>query len=1154
METDRRDISRNVAIGLLVLILLLGAALRLPGISDPFGRKIEGWSGAFYSTMARNCLALSTAVPYLNPDAAGEPLLPYLNHPPATVWLVAGSFALLGESEFAARLPFLMASLLSIVFIYRLGTRCRGRIGGVITAIFLATTPVAVVYAAQVEVLGAFFLLCTLGVVLAHIDFYRQTNVSNVIRLAVWTILALLADWPSVLLIGVLQVHVLVRMRQRWRHALAWTGFSGLVFAGLLTWMFAASDVVGADHLWEKVWQRSFSLVTDSTGTDEGRSFGVGQLLWRYLRLHWTVFGWVLLLPGAAWLVCPIEDRFRSSEIPIVLCSFALGFYLLAPQGHHQHDFWSHAAAAGYALAAAAGLLMLRLKRRDTLWIAALIAIAGISATSSYRSRVIPTRSGSDIADSHFKVEELIGELPAGAMIAVEDDSHWPTLAYYLQREFVAVQWSNAGPESPAGPSFEVVPWWQYLVTHAIVPRNSDSYRRLAEFQSQPPVWLVTRRDLVDASGVEQVASEGGWTLHELGEVTLNSNLLSPIVDGERSDVETVRTADVSSLPATDVSETHPTPFLLSRLFQLLALVGLFLVTALSLRVSWRPQLLRVTGNLGDWLTRRRWVPPIVCGVTAVVLAGTMSMLSGVRQPLVHDEFAYLLMAETFLDARVANEQHSLWEHFESMHIFHEPVYAAKYPPAQGLALAAGTLFGGHPIVGVWIIFGLACGAMCWCLQACLPRRWALLGGLLSAFNPALLSQWGNSYWGGAVAMLGGALVYGGLIRTVQRPNAWSSIALAAGLVILANSRPFEGLVVSLPAVAVLIGCLLRKRSDDVGDVLRKIVLPAAVVGVPAVAAMLYYNLRLTGDPWKLPYLHHAEEYSVAPNFLWQSLRTVPDYRHEQLRELHLEWELSKYESQRVSITAFLQHSLWKSQILAGFFIGAALLVASVSTATAMSNRWIRLMAAGCALLCFVFLFHTFLQPHYAAPATVLAVGVLVQSLRCLRTYRVRNVRIGQFVVAGLLGVAFLSVPIDMTARWELGSRLNRRAYLTHCLTPGTRAEVYEYLSASGRIRHELVRELTTRGGKHLVVVQYGNDHNVLFEWVWNSADIDTAQIVWARDMGPEGNRDLLEYYRNRQVWYLDVDTGFPEFAAAGVDGQRAPESSVGITSFVDLN
>src|SRR5262249_51707367 len=63
---------------------------------------------------------------------------------------------------------------------------------------------------------------------------------------------------------------------------------------------------------------------------------------------------------------------------------------------------------------------------------------------------------------------------------------------------------------------------------------------------------------------------------------------------------------------------------------------------------------------------------------------------------------------------------------------------------------------------------------------------------------------------------------------------------------------------------------------------------------------------------------------------------------------------------------------------------------------------------------------------------------------------------------------------------------------------------------------------LTGTAGEHLVLVKPKTDENNLFQWIYNRAEIDYAPIVWARDMGPDENRKLLEHFAGRKVWLVD--------------------------------
>ena len=133
--------------------------------------------------------------------------------------------------------------------------------------------------------------------------------------------------------------------------------------------------------------------------------------------------------------------------------------------------------------------------------------------------------------------------------------------------------------------------------------------------------------------------------------------------------------------------------------------------------------------------------------------------------PEIHDEFGYLLSADTFLHGRLTNPPHPMWTRFESFHINQQPTYQSMYPPAQALMLAAGTLIGGHPFVGVCISLALMAAAICWALRGFVSAGWAFLGGMVALVHFGLYSYWAGSYCGGAMAALGGALVFGAVHR-----------------------------------------------------------------------------------------------------------------------------------------------------------------------------------------------------------------------------------------------------------------------------------------------------------------------------------------------------------------------------------------------------
>src|SRR5262245_47522587 len=86
-------------------------------------------------------------------------------------------------------------------------------------------------------------------------------------------------------------------------------------------------------------------------------------------------------------------------------------------------------------------------------------------------------------------------------------------------------------------------------------------------------------------------------------------------------------------------------------------------------------------------------------------------------RPSVHDEFSYLLAAETFAAGKLSNNPHPEGQFFETFHVLTWPRYMSKYPPGQAALLALGMLLG-HPHNGVILSFGLFVITTVWLLRS----------------------------------------------------------------------------------------------------------------------------------------------------------------------------------------------------------------------------------------------------------------------------------------------------------------------------------------------------------------------------------------------------------------------------------------------------
>src|SRR5262249_22531935 len=155
---------------------------------------------------------------------------------------------------------------------------------------------------------------------------------------------------------------------------------------------------------------------------------------------------------------------------------------------------------------------------------------------------------------------------------------------------------------------------------------------------------------------------------------------------------------------------------------------------------------------------------------------------------------------------------------------------------------------------------------------------------------------WINSYFGGTVAATGGALILGAVPRIRGRARPLDALLLGLGLVLLANSRPYEGLVLSLPVAVALAVWLFTSRREGVRDRVCRVVLPVALVLTLVGVWMGYYFWRVTGSPIRMPYQVGREALATAPIFLWQSPRPEPSYRHPVIRDFYKRFEQVTYE------------------------------------------------------------------------------------------------------------------------------------------------------------------------------------------------------------------------------------------------------------------
>jgi len=517
-----------------------------------------------------------------------------------------------------------------------------------------------------------------------------------------------------------------------------------------------------------------------------------------------------------------------------------------------------------------------------------------------------------------------------------------------------------------------------------------------------------------------------------------------------------------------------------------------------------------------------------VLTILLLALAARVAVLpiEPIPQPGIHDEFSYLLMADTFAHGRVSNPTHPMWVHFETFHVNQQPTYCSKFFPAQGLFLTLGQTVFHHPFWGVWLSTGLMCAAICWALQGWMPPGWAFLGGILAIIRLGTFSYWANGYWGGAVAAIGGALVLGAFPRIKRRGRVRDALILGLGLAVLGNNRPYEGVFYSAPILLALAMFILR--SKDPMASMRRVFLPLGIVLVVTLSAMGYYFWRCTGSPLSPPYTVNVKAYEAAPLLPWQDLKPTPTYRYLVMERFYTSWPIQQYYEARHSPAVHMLARLLKGGL---FFVGPALglpwLFLGWILPYGMSLRQFGhktgLLLATCFLSGIGLSIPVYFEPHYAAPVCCAFYALELQALRRIREWDRHGKQKGRALARYLITACILLFAIRGFAG---------RLHLT---------ELPDFLqtwsvSRTGNFaRARILDSLGRQPGQHLVIIRYDSDHDPNQEWVYNGADIDGSKVVWARDMGEAQNLELIRYFKDRKVWLLEPDLTPPKLSAYSI-------------------
>jgi hypothetical protein len=164
-------------------------------------------------------------------------------------------------------------------------------------------------------------------------------------------------------------------------------------------------------------------------------------------------------------------------------------------------------------------------------------------------------------------------------------------------------------------------------------------------------------------------------------------------------------------------------------------------------------------------------------------------------------------------------------------------------------------------------------------------------------------------------------------------------------------------------------------------------------------------------------------------------------------------------------------------------------------------------------------LMETWLIPHYLSPFTAAFYALGLQAMRHLRVWSPNGQPVGLTLVRSLIalcvvlaGFRTFAGPLHLRLdSWPTWSWYGSKDF--------------------GGARATVQAALERMPGKQLAIVRYSSSHDSVDEWVFNAANLDDSRVIWAREMQPADDQQLVEYYKDRNVWLIQPDNQPPEIS-----------------------
>ncbi len=512
--------------------------------------------------------------------------------------------------------------------------------------------------------------------------------------------------------------------------------------------------------------------------------------------------------------------------------------------------------------------------------------------------------------------------------------------------------------------------------------------------------------------------------------------------------------------------------------------------------------------NLVGRIADRPYLSAALIAGIAVCARLALSPFLGIPQLIVPDEMSLTLQAKTYLGGHLANHV-SLLPDFESVYVLIAPTYASMYPVLRSFPLLIGYWLGIGAWGGVLLSMVALTVAVYWMVRQWINARYAFIAALIVTIRYGLFSIWVNSYYGGAFTALGGVLLLGGFKAVKSRPTLLHGAVVGVGVVILMTTRPYEGMLFSVPFGAALIVHFIRSTRLE-----RRALIPVCVAAAVLVGAgfglTLAQNQAVTGD-WKVsPYLLYRQTNGQVPAFLVESFDPVGEgqARYASTR-IRTNFDVPYY-NLRETWRGVFSSETFRFRVYWNFYVGFALLIPFLVGIYALRSELTVLLAA--ASLAVGLSLENIGFDQYAAPGFGFFMLAIMAGFRSVRQWRPwgypYGVALSRLLPLALVIGSFIPLCSALTG-WPVFTYLNSHSGAPCCwLRP--------------RSLHTAVADEVDRyGGRNLIIVDSGQQAAVNGELVvFNDPNIDDEKTIWIND-DVELNRLAIERYPGRRIWRL---------------------------------